>query len=138
MQRNVVFCFGVFDGLHEGHIHMLQEARKYGDYLVVAVTQDQVVEQLKQRKTRNNLDGRIAALKDLAIADEVVAGDPVIKSWQVLQSYQPQVIALGYDQSRLKEALEEAKSQFSFPTRVVVLSSHRPDELHSSLLFDSP
>lgn len=133
-----VFCFGVFDGIHEGHIHMLKAAKALGDYLIVAVTQDTVVAALKNRKTRANVHERIAALEKLGIADEVVGGDMAIKTWQVLQNYKPSTIALGYDQGRLKEALEEAKKNFSFPTEVVVLQPHRPDELHSSLLFDKP
>lgn len=39
----VILCHGVFDLLHPGHIHHLNEARKKGDLLVVTITQDKYV-----------------------------------------------------------------------------------------------
>ncbi|MBP6084707.1 adenylyltransferase/cytidyltransferase family protein [Candidatus Gracilibacteria bacterium] len=132
-----VFCFGVFDGIHDGHREMLKEARSLGNYLIISVTQDHIVEMLKKHKTRQNLQERIDALKAAELADEVVAGDPDISTWKVLQSYQPDVIALGYDQRHLLEAVTHAISHFTFPTTIHVLSPHRPDQLHSSLLFQS-
>lgn len=132
-----VFCFGVFDGIHAGHIHMLKEAKNYGDYLIVAVTQDHIVEQLKSRKTRNPLLKRIDQLRLTGLVDLVVTGDAEIMTWQTLQSHAPQVIALGYDQQKIKHVLDSAILQFSFPTEIVVLSALEPDKLHSSLLFGS-
>ncbi|MBI4836731.1 MAG: adenylyltransferase/cytidyltransferase family protein [Candidatus Abawacabacteria bacterium] len=132
-----VFCFGVFDGIHDGHREMLKEARSLGDYLIVALTQDHVVEQLKKKRSRNTLAERIKSLAETGLADEVVAGDQAIQSWQVLQSYQPDIIALGYDQLRLLDALGQAIRNFSFSLQIVVLKPHKPEELHSSLLFPS-
>jgi D-beta-D-heptose 7-phosphate kinase/D-beta-D-heptose 1-phosphate adenosyltransferase len=43
----VVFTNGCFDLIHLGHIRLLQEARKQGDCLVVAVNSDHSVEQIK-------------------------------------------------------------------------------------------
>ena len=39
----IVMCCGVFDCLHVGHVAHLQEARKLGDRLVVALTADRHV-----------------------------------------------------------------------------------------------
>jgi rfaE bifunctional protein nucleotidyltransferase chain/domain len=39
----VVMCHGVFDLLHIGHIRHFEEARKFGDVLVVTLTPDQFV-----------------------------------------------------------------------------------------------
>jgi rfaE bifunctional protein kinase chain/domain/rfaE bifunctional protein nucleotidyltransferase chain/domain len=41
--KRVVQCHGVFDLLHIGHIRHFQEARKFGDILVVTVTPDRYV-----------------------------------------------------------------------------------------------
>lgn len=43
----VIFTNGCFDLLHVGHVRYLQEARKQGDCLVVAVNSDRSVEQIK-------------------------------------------------------------------------------------------
>ena len=39
-QRRIVHCHGVFDLLHVGHIRYLEQARQFGDILVVTLTQD--------------------------------------------------------------------------------------------------
>jgi len=45
--KKVVFTNGCFDLLHVGHVRYLQEARKQGDCLVVAVNSDSSVRQIK-------------------------------------------------------------------------------------------
>jgi D-beta-D-heptose 7-phosphate kinase/D-beta-D-heptose 1-phosphate adenosyltransferase len=45
--RSVVFTNGCFDLLHAGHLHCLEEARRAGDLLVVAVNSDESVRRLK-------------------------------------------------------------------------------------------
>jgi D-beta-D-heptose 7-phosphate kinase/D-beta-D-heptose 1-phosphate adenosyltransferase len=46
----VVFASGCFDLLHIGHLRSLEEARSYGDRLVVAVNSDASVRRIKGRK----------------------------------------------------------------------------------------
>ena len=38
--KKIIHCHGVFDLLHVGHIRYLEHARKFGDILIVTVTQD--------------------------------------------------------------------------------------------------
>lgn len=45
--KRIVFTNGCFDLLHIGHIHCLQQARRLGDCLVVAVNDDASARQLK-------------------------------------------------------------------------------------------
>ncbi len=134
-ELNKVFCFGAFDGIHEGHIQMLTEAKSLGNYLIVALTQDAVLEKLKQHKPRSHLAERIQAVIDLQLANEVIPGDPDIEQWQVLQQCQPNIIALGYDQMRLQQALTNAIQTFSFSPQIVILKPYKPETMHSSLLF---
>ena len=35
-----VITFGTFDVFHIGHVHILERAREYGDYLLVGVSSD--------------------------------------------------------------------------------------------------
>ena len=46
--KRVVFTNGCFDLLHIGHVRYLQEARKLGDCLVVAVNSDSSVRHIKE------------------------------------------------------------------------------------------
>jgi D-beta-D-heptose 7-phosphate kinase/D-beta-D-heptose 1-phosphate adenosyltransferase len=41
--KRIVFVSGVFDLLHPGHIRLLEQARDYGDVLIVAVQSDRSV-----------------------------------------------------------------------------------------------
>jgi len=45
--RVVVFTNGCFDLLHRGHLHLLREAKRLGDLLVVALNTDLSVRRLK-------------------------------------------------------------------------------------------
>ncbi len=46
-RKKLVFTNGCFDLLHVGHVRYLQEARRQGDRLVVAVNSDSSVRQIK-------------------------------------------------------------------------------------------
>jgi rfaE bifunctional protein nucleotidyltransferase chain/domain len=45
--KKIVFTNGCFDILHYGHIKYLQDTKKKGDYLVVAVNSDSSVKKIK-------------------------------------------------------------------------------------------
>ena len=47
--EKVVFTSGCFDLLHVGHLRSLEEARSYGDRLVVAINSDASVRRIKGR-----------------------------------------------------------------------------------------
>ena len=51
--RPLVFTNGVFDILHRGHVHYLQEARKQGSYLVVAINSDASTNRLNKNTHKN-------------------------------------------------------------------------------------
>jgi len=126
-----ILCFGVFDGVHDGHRAMLKEAKSLefradsnkstlslpksaklkaissSSHLIVAVASDDVVKILKGAMPKHNSAQRIAMLKSEYIADSVVLGDEEVNSWKILKKTKPTIIALGYDQHELREKLEE-------------------------------
>ena len=128
-----VMVFGVFDGLHGGHRAFLKQAGTLGE-LVVVVAQDATVETMKQKRPRISLGHRIAAIKDAGLADVLVAGDLVQYSWGAVRRYEPDVIALGYDQKGLKDALKIFQEETQVPFDIVVMDPHDPEKLHSSIL----
>jgi D-beta-D-heptose 7-phosphate kinase/D-beta-D-heptose 1-phosphate adenosyltransferase len=71
--ETVVMTNGCFDILHPGHITYLAEARKLGDYLIVAVNDDASVRRLKgEKRPLNTLQHRMAVLAGLSAVDWVV------------------------------------------------------------------
>ena len=108
-----VIAFGSFDILHEGHKHYLNEAKGYGDYLIVVVARDDNILKFKGRKPRNDENYRLNQVKKLDFVDEAVLGDKedILK---VLERHKPEVICLGYDQKtvdaeKLRQELEKRK-----------------------------
>ena len=71
--RRVVLTNGVFDLLHTGHLHYLQQARALGDALFIALNSDQSVKQLKGplRPVQTEAE-RAYALASLACVDAVL------------------------------------------------------------------
>jgi len=72
--ERVVMTNGCFDILHAGHVSYLEEAKSYGDKLIVAVNDDASVARLKgASRPITPLQDRMAVLAGLAAVDWVVA-----------------------------------------------------------------
>jgi len=71
--EKIVMTNGCFDILHAGHVAYLQQARKLGDRLIVAVNDDDSVRRLKgQGRPVNPVERRMAVLAGLGAVDWVV------------------------------------------------------------------
>jgi D-beta-D-heptose 7-phosphate kinase/D-beta-D-heptose 1-phosphate adenosyltransferase len=71
--RRIVFTNGCFDVLHRGHVGYLNQARRLGDVLIVAVNSDDSVRRLKgPERPVNPVEDRVAVLAALASVDHVV------------------------------------------------------------------
>ncbi len=88
---------GVFDLLHPGHLHMLEEAKKLGDELVVVLARDESVAREKHRPVTPEEHRRdmVAALKPVDLAVLGHHGD----YYRIVEELEPNVFALGFDQS---------------------------------------
>ncbi len=71
--ERIVMTNGCFDILHVGHVTYLQEARKLGDRLIVAVNTDESVRKLKgPTRPVNTMANRMKMLEALSCVDWVV------------------------------------------------------------------
>ncbi len=71
--ESIVMTNGCFDLLHAGHVAYLEQARRYGDRLIVAVNDDASVCRLKgPGRPVNKVERRMAVLAGLAAVDWVV------------------------------------------------------------------
>jgi FAD synthetase len=129
-----VMVFGVFDGVHEGHRHFLREARALGDYLVVVIAQDHIVEHLKGHAPKLDMSERFLHLRNEDNVDEIIIGDHELSTWEVVKTHQPDIIAIGYDQRPLKEDLERHHHDFNWHIEIKEISAYEPNIYHSSLL----
>ena len=106
--ERIVFTNGCFDLLHVGHISVLEQARRFGDRLIVAINSDASVQQLKG-STRPIVGERERArvLAAMAAVDAVVIfGEPT--PLDVILETRPDVIVKGgdYDISTIVGAKE--------------------------------
>ena len=71
--KKIVFTNGCFDILHLGHQKYLEESKKLGDFLVVAINSDESVKILKgSGRPVNNYTLRSKNLMKLEFVDEVI------------------------------------------------------------------
>lgn len=71
--ERVVFTNGCFDLIHAGHVHLLQEARTFGDHLVVGINSDDSVRRLKgESRPIIPLQDRRAVLAAFSMVDALV------------------------------------------------------------------
>ncbi len=110
-----VMASGVFDLLHIGHLYYLEEAKKYGDELIVVVACDETVRKKKHEPIMPAEERRklVEALKPV---DKAVVGyeDDFLR---IVEEIKPDVIALGYDQHF--EGLEEMLRQRGIKAKIV-------------------
>jgi|GEM_PF-285137 len=92
----VVLTGGVFDILHPGHALTLERARALGDILVVVVSTDARVEQVKKRKPIHSAEERCNALSALLPVDLALVGKE--NMMETFERVQPDIVAFGYDQ----------------------------------------
>jgi FAD synthetase len=130
MKKIRVIVFGTFDLLHPGHLHLLKEAKEYGDYLIVVVARDNTVEEVKGKNAVNDEEARLENIKKLNIADKVRLGY-LDDRYKVIAEENPDIIALGYDQKVFVDRLTEIIPDH---TKIVRLTSHHPDKYKSSKL----
>lgn len=95
--ERIVFTNGCFDIIHAGHVGYLDDARKQGDRLIVAVNTDASIRRLKgEGRPINTLDRRMAVLAGLGAVDWVVSFDEDTPE-RLLRRLKPDVLVKGGD-----------------------------------------
>lgn len=104
----IVYVDGGFDLLHVGHINVLRQARALGDYLIVGLYEDSVVNALRGCNFPiMNMNERMLGLLSCRYVDEVVLGvDPVV-SETLLDTFHISLVIKGSLDIDTKEVLEE-------------------------------
>lgn len=126
-----VIVFGTFDIIHPGHIHMLKEAKEYGDYLIVVIARDPIVCQVKGKLPTYDEKTRLENVQKLGIADRVRLGCLGENKYQAIAEEQPDIVALGYDQKAFVDDLAEAVDEH---VQIVRLQPYLPKIYKSSKL----
>ena len=58
-----IITYGTFDLFHEGHYNILKRAKELGDYLIVGVSTDELVQKSKNKTPIIPFEERVEILK---------------------------------------------------------------------------
>jgi D-glycero-beta-D-manno-heptose 1-phosphate adenylyltransferase len=120
LSGRLVFTNGVFDLLHPGHVEYLEQARRLGSHLLVAVNSDRSARELAKGAGRPIADERARArvLAGLGVVDRVVLFDaptPLV----LISALRPEVLVKGGDYT--PETIVGADVVEAFGGRVVTV-----------------
>ncbi len=111
---------GVFDLIHLGHVHYLEEAKRLGDELVVVVARDSTVRKEKHEPITPE-EFRRHLVESLKPVDKAVLGGER-DMYQIVEELKPDIIALGYDQYHDAERIENELKERGLDVKVVRLT----------------
>lgn len=130
-----VITVGVFDYFHLGHLRLFENAKKLGDYLIVAVQDGNCI--LKTKPDANILystEQRLDLIKSLRVVDEVIIYQDVDK---ILPKVEFDIFAVGEDQTHagfqraIKWCQENGKEVIRLPRTPGICSSKIKDQLET-------
>jgi len=92
----IVYVAGAFDLFHIGHLDFLEQVAKLGDYLIVGLHTDPVVNRYKGANYPiMNLHERVLSVLAYRCVDEVVIGAPYKVSKELMQHFKVDLVCHG-------------------------------------------
>ncbi len=129
----IIMTFGTFDIFHQGHKYFLQQAKKYGDYLIVIIARDATVKQVKLNLPDKNEKQRQQIVIKSQLANKVVLGNLKDK-YAVIKKFKPDIICLGYDQKYFVNQLQDKIKKLKLNTKIIRLRSYKPYKYKTSII----
>ena len=124
-----VMAVGVFDLLHAGHLHYVEQAKSLGDELIVVVAHDDTVRKQKHEPVTNQ-DLRRRMVMGLKPVDEAIVGNPPsVPIFDILEVVKPDVIALGYDQKHSRDSIKKGLEENGWGNVEVIRVEGLADDL---------
>ena len=124
-----VMAVGVFDLLHAGHLHYLEQAKSLGNHLTVVVAHDDTV-RIRKHEPVTNHDLRRRMVEGLKPVDEAIIGNsPNVSIFEILPVVNPDIIALGYDQEHAEDSIRTKLVELGFNEITVTRVEGLTDDL---------
>tara|TARA_B100000941_G_C28352322_1_gene472508 strand:+ start:250 stop:714 length:465 start_codon:yes stop_codon:yes gene_type:complete len=96
-KEKIVFTNGCFDILHPGHIHILDQAKSYGDILIVGLNSDESIKKLKgPKRPKVSQKDRLRILSSIKFVDYAILfeEDTPLK---LIKKIKPNILVKGGD-----------------------------------------
>ena len=124
-----VMAVGVFDLLHAGHLHYMEQAKSLGDHLTVVVAHDDTV-RMRKHEPVTGQELRRRMVEGLKPVDEAIIGNPPdVPIFDILPHVKPDIIALGYDQEHAEDRIRSKLDQLGFDHILVTRVEGLSDDL---------
>ena len=125
-----VVTFGVFDYYHYGHLCLFEQAKKYGDYLIVGIQDDKEITKRKTRRILYSVEKRVKMIENVKLVDEVFISTQVEND---ISKIDFDVLAVGEDQTHegFKFAID-----WCYAHNKSVVFLHRTPDISSTLIKD--
>jgi glycerol-3-phosphate cytidylyltransferase len=92
-----VITYGTFDLLHYGHINLLQRAKAFGDYLVVALSTEDFNKNSKKKVCYFNYEKRKQMLEAIRYVDLVIPEENWEQKREDIKLYKIDIFVMGDD-----------------------------------------
>lgn len=92
-----VITYGTYDLLHYGHIRLLENAKKLGDYLIVGVTAEDFDKSRGKINVQQSLMERMEAVRETGIADEIIVEEYEGQKIDDIKRYDVDIFTVGSD-----------------------------------------
>lgn len=92
-----VITYGTFDLFHQGHVRLLERAKRLGDYLIVGVTTEHFDEARGKVNVVDSCLERIENVRKTGLADEIIIEDHNGQKIEDIQKYNIDVFTVGSD-----------------------------------------
>ena len=113
-----VMATGVFDIIHLGHLHYLEESKRLGDELVVVVATDTTVRKRKHEPiTPQKM--RLELVSSMKPVDRALLGKESGDIFDIVKEIKPDIITIGYDQPFKERELEAEMKKRGLKVKVV-------------------
>ncbi len=130
--KRIVYCAGVFDMTHAGHVIFFEDCKEYGDILVVSLVKDSFIKGYKRNSILNEHIRlkMVDSLKpvDYVILDQTETYGPegyMGDILSIIRKLKPNIFVINSDVSYLEERREKIERE---GVKFVILDRHCPEE----------
>lgn len=95
-KKIIVHTAGTFDLFHIGHLNILKRSKELGDYLIVGVSTDELIESYKGVKPVIPYEQRAEIVKSIKYVDKVIE-QTVLHDIRQLKKYKVDITTIGDD-----------------------------------------
>eukprot|EP00548_Thalassiothrix_antarctica_P005682 CAMPEP_0194139184 /NCGR_PEP_ID=MMETSP0152-20130528/8908_1 /TAXON_ID=1049557 /ORGANISM="Thalassiothrix antarctica, Strain L6-D1" /LENGTH=375 /DNA_ID=CAMNT_0038836961 /DNA_START=251 /DNA_END=1378 /DNA_ORIENTATION=- len=131
----VIYLDGAFDMFHCGHVALLQEAKKLGDYLIVGVHNDVIVNRMQgQNLPLMNLHERVLSVLGCRFVDDVLIDAPFQITSEMIDRLKISVVV--QSTGAINQISPTDGNRFSFPKEIGILNTiPSPSEFNLSSII---